>query len=143
MIQKHTSRVSSSLKIGEKVKIKPYGIELSTGKHYVHVTRLSILSSLLQGDSFKCLTWYIQCMYITLNSSVVANKYEPQHDKSNKMISTQRRLRSAWTSAQSCTNLFYCLGQEKNMCVYYCMEKLNRVDRLENVFILLKNFVWG
>ena len=24
------------------------------------------------------------------------------------------------------------------MCVYYCMEKLNRVDRLENVFILLK-----
>ena len=27
----------------------------------------------------------------------------------------------------------------KNMCVYYCMEKLNRVGRLENVFILLKN----
>ena len=25
------------------------------------------------------------------------------------------------------------------MCVYYCMEKLNRVGRLENVFILLKN----
>ena len=24
------------------------------------------------------------------------------------------------------------------MCVYYCMEKLNRVGRLENVFILLK-----
>ena len=48
--------------------IKPYGIELSTGKHYVHVTRLSILSSLLQGDSFKCLTWYIQCMYITLTA---------------------------------------------------------------------------
>ena len=31
----------------------------------------------------------------------------------------------------------------KKMCVYYCMEKLNRVDRLENVFILLENFVWG
>ena len=29
------------------------------------------------------------------------------------------------------------------MCVYYYMEKLNRVDRLENVFILLKKFVWG
>ena len=26
----------------------------------------------------------------------------------------------------------------KKICVYYCMEKLNRVDRLENVFILLK-----
>ena len=104
MIQKHMSRVSSSLKNREKVKIKPYGIELSTGKHYVHVTRLSILSSLLQGDSFKCLTWYIQCMYINVyysNSSVVANKYEPQHDKSNKMMCAQRRLRSAWTSAQS------------------------------------------
>ena len=25
------------------------------------------------------------------------------------------------------------------MCVYYCMEKLNRIGRLENVFILLKN----
>ena len=50
VIQKHMSRVSSSLKIGKKVKIKPYGIELSTGKHYVHVTRLSILSSLLQGE---------------------------------------------------------------------------------------------
>ena len=24
------------------------------------------------------------------------------------------------------------------MCVYYCMEKLNRVGRSENVFILLK-----
>ena len=24
------------------------------------------------------------------------------------------------------------------MCVYYCMEKLNRVGRLENVFMLLK-----
>ena len=60
MIQKHMSRVSSSLKNREKVKIKPYGIELSTGKNYVHVTRLSILSSLLQGDSFKCLTWYMQ-----------------------------------------------------------------------------------
>ena len=34
-------------------------------------------------------------------------------------------------------------AKKKNMCVYYCMEKLNRVDRLENVFILLKNFVWG
>ena len=33
--------------------------------------------------------------------------------------------------------------RKKNMCVYYCMEKLNRVDRLENVFILLKDFVWG
>ena len=33
--------------------------------------------------------------------------------------------------------------RKTNMCVYYCMEKLNRVDRLENVFILLKNFVWG
>ena len=30
------------------------------------------------------------------------------------------------------------------MCVYYCMEKLNRVGRLENVFILLfKDFIWG
>ena len=113
MIQKHMSRVSSSLKNREKVKIKPYGIELSTGKHYEHVTRLSILSSLLQGDSFKCLTWYIQCMYINVyysNSSVVANKYEPQHDKSNKMMCAQRRLRSAWTSAQSDQSL-------------HCMEK--------------------
>ena len=50
VIQKHMGRVSSSLKIGKKVKIKPYGIELSTGKHYIHVTRLSILSSLLQGE---------------------------------------------------------------------------------------------
>ena len=25
--------------------------------------------------------------------------------------------------------------RKKNMCVYYCMEKLNRVDRLENVFV--------
>ena len=33
--------------------------------------------------------------------------------------------------------------RKKIMCVYYCMEKLNRVDGLENVFILLKNFVWG
>ena len=40
-------------------------------------------------------------------------------------------------------HLFYCLGQEKNMCVYYYMEKLNRVDRLENVFILLKKFCMG
>ena len=31
----------------------------------------------------------------------------------------------------------------KKICVYYCMEKLNRVDSLENVFILLKKFVWG
>ena len=87
MIQKHTSRVSSSLKNREKVKIKPYGIELPTGKHYVHVTRLSILSSLLQGDSFKCLTWYIQCVYINVyysNSSVVANKYEPHTTKATK-----------------------------------------------------------
>ena len=35
-------------------------------------------------------------------------------------------------------------GQEKkNMCVYYCMEKWNRVGRSENVFILLKVFIWG
>ena len=43
-------------------------------------------------------------MYISVyysNSSVVANKHEPQHDKSNKMMCAQRRLRSAWTSAQS------------------------------------------
>ena len=33
--------------------------------------------------------------------------------------------------------------KKKNMCVYYYMEKLNRVGRLENVFILLKNFIWG
>ena len=116
MIQKHMSRVSSSLKkIGKKVKIKPYGIELSTGKHYVHVTRLSILSSLHQGDSFKCLTWYLykQCMYINVyyyNSSVVANKYEPQHNKSNKTMCVQRRLRSAWTYTQSDQSL-------------HCMEK--------------------
>ena len=38
---------------------------------------------------------------------------------------------------------FYFLGQEKKMCVYYCMEKLNRVGRLENVFILLKKFYMG
>ena len=25
------------------------------------------------------------------------------------------------------------------MCVYYCMEKLNRIGRFENVFILLKH----
>ena len=31
----------------------------------------------------------------------------------------------------------------KNMCVYYCMEKLNRVGRSENVFILLKKIIWG
>ena len=115
MIQKHMSRVSSSVKIGKKVKIKPYGIELSTGKHYVHVTRLSILSSLLQVDSFKCLTWYwyIVCMYINVyyyNSSAVVNKYEPQHDKSNKTMCDQRRLRSAWTSTQSDQSL-------------HCMEK--------------------
>ena len=29
--------------------------------------------------------------------------------------------------------------KKKNMCVYYCMEKLNRVGRFENVFVLLKN----
>ena len=28
--------------------------------------------------------------------------------------------------------------RKKNLCFYYCMEKLNRVGRLENVFILLK-----
>ena len=28
------------------------------------------------------------------------------------------------------------------MCIYYCIEKLNRVGRLENDFILLKNFIW-
>ena len=33
--------------------------------------------------------------------------------------------------------------RKKNMCVYYCMEKLNRVGRLENVFILLKKFYMG
>ena len=33
--------------------------------------------------------------------------------------------------------------RKKNMCVYYCMEKLNRVGRLENVLILLKIFIWG
>ena len=27
---------------------------------------------------------------------------------------------------------------KKKMCVYYCIEKLNRVDRSENGFILLK-----
>ena len=44
-----------------------------------------------------------------------------------------------------CTNapMFSVRPRKKNMCVYYCMEKLNRVDRLENVFILLKKFVWG
>ena len=30
-------------------------------------------------------------------------------------------------------------AKKTNMCVNYCMEKLNRVGRLENVFILLKN----
>ena len=34
-------------------------------------------------------------------------------------------------------------AKKKNMCVYYCMEKLNRVDRLENVFILLKKICMG
>ena len=29
-------------------------------------------------------------------------------------------------------------SRKKNMCVYYCMEKLNGVGRLENVFTLLK-----
>ena len=29
------------------------------------------------------------------------------------------------------------------MCVYYCMEKFNRVGRLENVFILLKKNLYG
>ena len=29
------------------------------------------------------------------------------------------------------------------MCGYYCMEKLNRVGRLENVFILLKKNYMG
>ena len=29
------------------------------------------------------------------------------------------------------------------MCGYYCMEKLNRVGRLENVFILLKKNLYG
>ena len=29
--------------------------------------------------------------------------------------------------------------RKTNMCVYYCMEKLNRVGRWRNVFILLKN----
>ena len=33
--------------------------------------------------------------------------------------------------------------KKKNMCVYYCMEKLNRVGRLENVFILLKKNYMG
>ena len=36
----------------------------------------------------------------------------------------------------------FLLSRPRKKCVYYCMEKLNRVDRLENVFILLKNFVW-
>ena len=30
----------------------------------------------------------------------------------------------------------------KKICVF-TMEKLNRVSRSENVFILLKNFIWG
>ena len=33
-------------------------------------------------------------------------------------------------------------AKKKYMCVYYCMDKLNRVGRLENVFILLK-FLYG
>ena len=52
-------------------------------------------------------------MYINVyyyKSSVVADKYEPKHDKSNKMMCAQWRLRSAWTSAQSDQSL-------------YCMEK--------------------
>ena len=50
VIQKYMSRVFFFKNSGKKVKIKPYGIELSTGKHYVHVAWLSILSSLLQGE---------------------------------------------------------------------------------------------
>ena len=73
MIQKHMSRVSSSLKNREKVKIKPYGIELPTGKHYVHIidntsflpfSRETVLNVLLGIGTYSVCT----LMYITLTA---------------------------------------------------------------------------
>ena len=34
-------------------------------------------------------------------------------------------------------------AKKKTLCVYYCMEKLNKAGRLENVFYFVKKFYMG
>ena len=46
-------------------------------------------------------------MLYSLDSPRRGNFNEPQHDKTNKMTCTQRRLRLAWASAQSDQCLCY------------------------------------
>ena len=45
---------------------------------------------------FSCIVYHTQVKHLLLPYT-----YEPRHDKTNKWVCTQRRLRSTWASAQS------------------------------------------
>ena len=52
----------------------------------------------LYGVFGACVEWRTS---VTFRFSFHATSYDPSHDKTNKMMCTQWRLRSAWASAQS------------------------------------------